>query len=304
MSDLILHHYALSPFSEKIRAMLGYAGLKWQSVTVQEMPPRPELEPLASGYRKIPVAQIGADVFCDTRTITREIARLAGKPELALDNNPAEVQDFVRVVDLEVFLACVISASGGGLLFKLVRSTSILHTYRFLKDRIAMGKQSRVRAMNPKQAKQRVAEHVTDLEQRLTHDFLFGDTPCVADFSAYHGLWFVVDLAGKPVLKDAPRVRAWMDRMRAFGHGTEEEISAETAIREAYKSLPRALPGSQANAAIGQAVTITPDDYGRIPVTGTLVADDGHGWIVAHDHPRVGTVNIHLPQQGFTLETA
>ncbi|HBC20217.1 MAG TPA: glutathione S-transferase family protein, partial [Alcanivorax sp.] len=53
MSDLILHHYALSPFSEKVRAMLGYAGLDWQSVTVREMPPRPMLAPLAGGYRKI-----------------------------------------------------------------------------------------------------------------------------------------------------------------------------------------------------------------------------------------------------------
>ena len=39
MSELILHHYTLSPFSEKARAMLGYAGLQWQSVTVAEMPP-------------------------------------------------------------------------------------------------------------------------------------------------------------------------------------------------------------------------------------------------------------------------
>jgi len=36
MSELILHHYTLSPFSEKARAMLGYAGLQWQSVTVAE----------------------------------------------------------------------------------------------------------------------------------------------------------------------------------------------------------------------------------------------------------------------------
>ena len=40
MSELILHHYTLSPFSEKARAMFGYAGLEWQSVTVAEMPPR------------------------------------------------------------------------------------------------------------------------------------------------------------------------------------------------------------------------------------------------------------------------
>ena len=97
MSELILHHYTLSPFSEKARAMFGYAGLEWQSVTVAEMPPRPKLAPLASGYRKIPVAQIGADVFCDTRTLSREIARLANKPELVVENCSEEVLSLIHI---------------------------------------------------------------------------------------------------------------------------------------------------------------------------------------------------------------
>jgi len=62
MSDMILYHHALSPYSEKIRAMLGYAGMRWESVIVPEMPPRPQLDRLAGGYRRVPVAQIGADI--------------------------------------------------------------------------------------------------------------------------------------------------------------------------------------------------------------------------------------------------
>ncbi|BES72805.1 glutathione S-transferase family protein [Marinobacter nanhaiticus D15-8W] len=302
MSELILHQYAMSPFSEKIRAMLGYTGQSWRAVTVREMPPRPNLVPLADGYRKIPVAQIGADIFCDTRTISREIARMTGKPELALENNSQEVQDFVRQVDLEIFLACIVASGGGGLLIKLIRNTSLIDAYKFLKDRIEMAKKSRVKSMSPKQAKARVAEHVSDLERRLDQDFLFGDRPCIADFSTYHGLWFVCDVAEKDVLGNAPRVRAWMDRIRRFGHGTVEQISAEEALEIAHARLPRPLPSSRANDAIGQTVRIAPDDYGRIPVKGTLVADDGESWVVAHEHPRVGTVNIHVPQQGFSLK--
>ncbi|WP_148864016.1 glutathione S-transferase family protein [Marinobacter fonticola] len=302
MSELILHQYAMSPFSEKIRTMLGYTGQSWKAVTVREMPPRPDLEPLADGYRKIPVAQIGADVFCDTRTISREIARMSGKPELALENNSQEVQDFVREVDLQIFLACIVSSSGGGLLIKLIRNTSIIDAYKFLKDRIEMGKKSKVRSVSPKQAKARVAEHVADLEKRLTRDFLFGDKPCIADFSAYHGLWFVCDVAEKDVLKNAPRVSAWMERIRAFGHGSVEEISGDQALEVAHATLPRPLPSSNANGSIGQTVRVAPDDYGREPITGTLVADDGTSWIIAHEHPRVGTVNIHVPQQGFSLK--
>ncbi|MEH6562580.1 MAG: glutathione S-transferase family protein, partial [Marinobacter sp.] len=205
MPDLILYNYALSPFSEKIRAMLGYANLPWCSVTVREMPPRPELSVLTGGYRKVPVAQIGADVFCDSRAIASEIARLAGKPELILEEQPEEVQAFVREADLEIFLACVISASDGQMLRKLIRETSLMNTLRFLKDRINMGRKSRVKALRGKAAKEKVMAHIASLDQRLEDDFLFGPTPCVADFSAYHGLWFVSDLAGKPWLQDYPK---------------------------------------------------------------------------------------------------
>ncbi|MEO9587093.1 MAG: glutathione S-transferase family protein, partial [Marinobacter sp.] len=224
MQEFILYHYAMSPFSEKVRAMLGYAGLSWQSVIVREMPPRPMLSALAGGYRKVPVAQSGADVFCDSRAIADEIARLSGKPELSLANQPQAVIDFVHTTDLEVFLACVIAASDGRMLRKLIRDTSLLNALRFLKDRITMGTKSRVKAVRGPQAKAKVMAHIETMESMLEKDFLFGDTPCIADFSAYHGLWFVCDLAGKPWLRDTPNVAAWLERMKAFGHGKPSEI--------------------------------------------------------------------------------
>ena len=79
---MILHHYPMSPFSEKIRLMCGYLNLEWQSVVSPESPPRPIVEPLAGGYRRIPVAQEGADIFCDTRLICAEIAAFAKRAEL------------------------------------------------------------------------------------------------------------------------------------------------------------------------------------------------------------------------------
>ena len=242
MQEFILYHYAMSPFSEKVRAMLGYAGLSWQSVIVREMPPRPMLSALAGGYRKVPVAQSGADVFCDSRAIADEIARLSDKPELSLANQPQAVIDFVRTTDLEVFLACVIAASDGRMLRKLIRDTSLLNTLRFLKDRITMGSKSRVKAVRGPQAKAKVMAHIETMESMLAKDFLFGDTPCIADFSAYHGLWFVCDLAGKPWLRDTPKVAAWLERMKAFGHGKPSEITADQALDIARNETPLSLP--------------------------------------------------------------
>ena len=85
MSDLILHHYDLSPFSEKVRLTMGYKGLSWHSVEVPIWPPRPELTPLTAGYRRVPVLQVGADVYCDTLLILRELDRRHPEPTLYPD---------------------------------------------------------------------------------------------------------------------------------------------------------------------------------------------------------------------------
>ena len=71
--DIILHHYDTSPFSEKVRLLLGLRGLSWGSVIQPVIMPKPDLTPLTGGYRRIPVLQIGADVYCDTQVILAEL---------------------------------------------------------------------------------------------------------------------------------------------------------------------------------------------------------------------------------------
>lgn len=297
---MILHHYPMSPFSEKIRAMLGCTDLAWQSVTVREMPPRPSLDILTGGYRKIPVAQIGADLFCDTRTITTEIAAMAGRPELALENCDAEVNEFVARTDLEIFLACIFSANGKTLLRKMRRDHSLWHIARFFRDRVSLGRKAAVKAAGPKASKRMVHEHLARMEAMLEEDFLFGKTPNIADFSAWHGLWFIRELSESPITRDYPAVDAWMDRIKAFGHGTMTGIGAEEALDRAQNTQPRPLP-EQASPASGETVRIAPTDYGREAVTGELVAQTDHRWILRREHPRCGVVHVHFPRQGFAL---
>jgi glutathione S-transferase len=304
MQDLILYHYSMSPFAEKMRAMLGYAGVPWQSVTVREMPPRKVLSILAGGYRKVPVAQIGADVFCDTRVISDELSRISGKPELSLSGQPREVIDFVRKADLEIFFACVMSASDKRMLKKLIKETSLWNALLFLKDRMAMGKDSRVRTARGPKAKTVVLEHMANMEQMLTRDFLFGDQPCIADFSAYHGLWFVTELGEKPWIEDYPKVKDWLSRMKAFGHGSPYQIKDKQGLEIARAANPRPVNATSEHELTGQPVIVAPDDYGRDPVRGTLVLADDQRIIVSRQHKRIGEVHVHFPCQGFTIEAA
>jgi glutathione S-transferase len=82
MTELILHHFDASPFAEKIRLVLGFKGLAWRSVQIPMVMPKPDLTVLTGGYRKTPVMQIGADIYCDTRRIAIELERRHPHPSL------------------------------------------------------------------------------------------------------------------------------------------------------------------------------------------------------------------------------
>src|SRR6516162_4031957 len=79
---IILHHFDQSPFSEKIRLIFGLKNIAWTSVRISRIMPRPDLMPLTGGYRRTPVMQIGADVYCDTQCIMRELERRFPEPGL------------------------------------------------------------------------------------------------------------------------------------------------------------------------------------------------------------------------------
>ena len=82
MDDFILHHYDPSPFSEKIRLVLGLKQLTWRSVIVPMVLPKPDLMPLTGGNRRTPVLQIGADIYCGTSLIASELERRFPEPTI------------------------------------------------------------------------------------------------------------------------------------------------------------------------------------------------------------------------------
>ena len=90
MTELILHHYPESPFSEKVRAILGAKGLAWRSLQVPMIMPRPATAALTGGYRRIPVLQAGAElviVDIDDQA-AQQLTNLAGHFNLQLLHLP------------------------------------------------------------------------------------------------------------------------------------------------------------------------------------------------------------------------
>ena len=300
MPDLILHHYDLSPFGEKIRLAFGYKDLAWRSVEVPVWPPRPDTVPLTAGYRRTPVLQVGADIYCDTLLILRELDRRHPEPTLYPDD--------------QVGLGAVLSwwADTTTFLPAATLTTSIIGDgvpAEFIEDRIAFMKHDFSKAASVRDLplnRQRTAAQMTFLADMLKdgRPFLLGPNLSVADLSAYHTLWFVTKNGGaeaKAMLPFAP-LAAWLDRVAAVGHGTRESITAEDALNIARLNQPEPARGvatdDPSGLREGATVSIRADDAND-PIRGQLVAADKTELVIRHEDARAGTVHIHFPRFGY-----
>ncbi|WP_428249343.1 glutathione S-transferase family protein [Ferrovibrio sp.] len=301
MADLILHHYGTSPFSEKVRIAFGIKRLAWRSVTIPVIMPKPELMPLTGGYRKTPVLQIGADIYCDSQVILRELDRRRPEPSLGTGTL---AEGFAFWADHPLFSAAVATAFGtmGEHLPDAFFADRAAFSGRAM-DRTKLKLQSAV-MQGPLRA------HLHWAEQSLSDGrrFLLGDAPGLADLALYHPVWFVRDRAKSTALADFTALNAWANRMAAFGHGEKSEMTGAEALTVAREAEPAAeARGVAANALglqAGQRVSVTPDDTGRDPTVGDLVALDAQTIVIRREAPESGAVHVHFPRAGFILVPA
>jgi len=310
MTDsMILHHYDASPYAEKIRLMFGLKQMHWLSVLSPPQPPRPNIDPLSGGYRRIPIAQLGADIFCDTSVIAREVAALAGAPELDPEKAPPEAAAIMERAERDAFFAAIGSVSPATLIGTLLRNVGPLGLVKFARDRARMMKTASVTPVQGAAAKTLMRGFLEELEQHLeSRDFLAGQNPSIADLTTYHPLWLHVTCSRRPLDGRYARVGGWYDRITAVGHGQSEEFAPEAAFSAAASAEPRALPETAPapapDARIGTRVSVAPPDYGTDPVTGTLVAVTASRCIVARDTERFGRLHVHFPLRGFAIAEA
>jgi glutathione S-transferase len=135
--------------------------------------------------------------------------------------------------------------------------------------------------------------------------FLLGKEPCLADFSAFHPLMALgMHRRTAALLEPLRRVPAWMERVRAIGHGKRTEISSAEALAVAKAATPAAFEGEPAlpdGIALGARVVVFADEYGSGSVTGALAASDMHEIAVRREGPRVGEVVVHFPREDYAV---
>jgi glutathione S-transferase len=264
--------------------------------------PKPDLIPLTGGYRKTPTLQVGADVYCDTRLIARELERRFPAPTLFPSGNAGVSLALSHWSDTAFF------EPGAGLSMGLNKEVP---------EAVIADRKQFFNFMDFGRLEQDVPHLLSQLranagllEQQLADGrrFVLGDEPGWADITSYFPLWmartFVPQCAS--LLASNVRTAEWEARMRSIGHGARTELDAVAALDIARAAEPAPGRGVDPDDPLclreGEQVSVSPDDYGKVPVTGKLVTLELHEVAVRREHPRVGTVVTHFPRIGYRIE--
>ena len=309
MTDLILHHYPTSPFAEKVRLILGYKKLAWKSVIIPMIMPKPDVVALTGGYRKTPVLQIGADIYCDTALIADVLEHLAPEPSLYPEPSKGMGRTLAQWADTTLFWTAMAYNFQPPGIAQVFGSAPPEAAKAFADDRQAMRQgMPRMPAADATAAYKSYLRRMSDMLDDWP--FLLGALPSVADFAAYHPLWFTRTrtpaMAG--VLDATPNVLAWMDRMAEIGHASFEKFSALDAIALAAANTPVALHDDifqdEHGIALGSQVTIKSENFGLEPTQGELIAATRMHYTLRRTDERAGTVHVHFPRIGYILKKA
>lgn len=313
MPDLILHHYPSSPFSEKVRLILGHKGLEWASVMVPSVMPKPDVVALTGGYRRTPFLQVGADVYCDSALICDVLEHAQPEPTLYPPHLKGVARVFAQWADSTLFWAAMAYNIQPRSLPQLFGGAPDM-AKTFTEDRKAM--RHNMTSLRPGDATSALRSYLRRIAHMVEeHPFLFGEAPCVADFAAYHPLWFTRTQV--PVMADVlaatPAVGEWMDRMAAFGHGTPVRMTSSEAVALAASGTPRPAGTNllvdsafqdDHGIALGTPVTVTPESFGTEATLGELIAATRTHYSLRRQDPRAGTVHVHFPRIGYVLRRA
>jgi glutathione S-transferase len=299
MAEIILHHYDISPYAEKIRLALGLKGLPWRSVHIPIVMPKPHLTTLTGGYRRTPTLQLGADLYCDTKVIARALEGLHPNPSLYPAGCDAILPALSRWAETSFMMVVTLMFGLGGVFEE-----------DFVEDRKKMlpGVDfSQARHLVPAKRLQ-LAAQLDLLERQLAQrgPFLLGDSPSLADLAAYHPLLPVrlhPDL--QSLLEPVAAVRAWMDRVAGIGHGKPEELEPEQAVAIARDASPAPFDGAPAPLPDGLAyqdpVVVLPEEAGSGSVTGLLLPSDLHEIRIQRESDRAGELVVHFPREDYLV---
>ena len=309
-SDIILHNYPQSPVAEKVRVALGIKGASWLNVEIPRLPPKPMLTPLTGGYRRTPVMQIGADIYCDSQCIIRKLDSHVDGPSLTPTADAGLMWCLSRWTDGPLFdlgVKLVLGAAGDNL------------PQDFAEDRgrLYLGEDW---AAGLKQANAQLPHIVAQMRTPLKwindtladgRTYLLGDSPSAIDAQIYYVVWFIRGrwAGGPAMLSEFAQLERWEEAVAKLGHGSHTDLSAEAALEIALASEPAektgVMPNDPQGLEVGSPVTVSPDvDGGEQPVDGTVRYADAETICIDRSDPKTGAVSVSFPRAGYRIDLA
>ena len=305
MPELILHHYWPSPFAHKIRLALGLTGAPWRSVEIPRVPPKPLLMPLTAGYRRTPVLQSGADVYCDTQNIVRVLTDITDDRRLLPPELRGKILAFTDWADGTVFN-----------LAARVVLTSALDTAppEFIQDRggLYFGPNwtpEVLKSQFPGVILQ-LAAHLNSIDSGLNGPGGFvSNELSYADVTIAYLAWFIRGRwdQGPEFLEQFVNIERIEQDVHEAIREVYEDLTAEDALKIAVKSESQSPAGVTSQCGVtlkhGMQVAIKPQaETSDPPVVGCLRYLDRVRVSIDHHAPEVGDVVVHLPVAGYQIE--
>lgn len=304
MSQLIFHHYPPSPVAEKVRIAFGMKGLAWQSVEIPRLPPKPLLMPLTGGYRRTPVAQIGADIYGDSQNIFRMLDEETDGPKLVTG------------------LSMALASWSETVMFALALRVVLINAMdsappEFIQDRGSLyfdkgWTEEQMKCDLPAfEAQLQAGFAMLEAHAAQSGTYLFGDAPNQADANLHYLLWFVNGRweGGPAFLSQFPHLLAIDAKLTAAGYGSESALSGEDALMIAREASPQSPTGifcyNPQQLAVGDRVVVRQaGDTADPDVTGTLRMLDNTRISLDMHNDEVGHTALHLPVLGYKIKKA
>ena len=303
MNDqLILHHHDPSPFAEKIRLVFGLKGLAWFSVQIPMIMPKPDLTSLTGGYRKTPVLQIGADIYCDTALIARELEARFPEPSLFPAGHTGLAYALGHWSDTAFF------EPGAGL---------SMGENPHIPEPVLEDRKNFFNFMDFDRMEELVPHYYAQFQAQcqLLEDelaagsgpYLLGEKPAWVDILAYFPVWMAAGNIprAEELLAPFPHIADWSCAMESLGRGDRTDMESRDALTVAAGAEPEIHGEVETNPfnpfRAGDDVVVTPDDSGAVPVTGTLRVLDQHRIVIERSTEAQGRTALHFPRIGFRV---
>jgi glutathione S-transferase len=211
MGTLNLYQYPISPFTEKLRRVLTYKGIKWNPIDCH-FEDKTNLLALTQGkWTRVPVVEWDGEVVWNSADIIRWIDKKV--PERAVI--PADARGLCDIIDL----------FADNQLFPSILFLVIPDLLDMAGDAKLRDNREKLIGMNTDQMRKlqpgcldTLKSHCAMIDAQVAHqDFFLGKTFTMADASLYHPFFFLALNPGNfAKVAEFPHLMRWYERVRAI----------------------------------------------------------------------------------------